>query len=223
VEVVAEQPGVQRFPPASFVAHTDQICDQDVVVNLRVTSAGRRMTGNGPGEAFCRRTQLGTPAPATLVLYNTVEVAHCGVTFGVEDLVHVLGPADHTQLRYRFVRAYDELHAGSHAVHETLAALGVAGAASAKDRPPLVDVHLAVEAEAGRASAAPSHWRLTSGRVVLESTADGVVAPAQDRAFVVADRVGAHHPHPRHRSAPSPLHRRVNWDLGNETLYACSK
>ena len=116
VEVVAEQPGVQRFPAASFVAHTYQICDQDMVVDLGVTGSCRRMAGHGPGEAFCRRPQLCTPAPAALLLYDLVEVAHRGVTFGVEDRVHVLGPADHAQLCYRFVRADNELHARPHAV-----------------------------------------------------------------------------------------------------------
>ena len=95
VEVVAEQPGVQRFPTASFVVHTYQICDQDMIVDLRVTGPCRRMTGHRPGEAFCRRAQLCTPAPAALVLHNPVEVGHCGDAFRVEDRVHVLGAADH--------------------------------------------------------------------------------------------------------------------------------
>jgi hypothetical protein len=95
MEMVAEQPGVQRLPAASFVVHTDQICDEDMVVDLRVACAGRLVTGNRPGEAFCWRPQLCTPAPAALVLYDLVEVAHCGVTFGVEDRMHVLGATYH--------------------------------------------------------------------------------------------------------------------------------
>ena len=61
VEVVAEEPCVERFPPASFVAHTDQICDQDVVVDLGVTGSCRRMAGHRPGEAFCWCAQLSRP------------------------------------------------------------------------------------------------------------------------------------------------------------------
>ena len=81
----------RAFHPPLFVAHPDQICDQDMIVDLGVTGSCRRMAGHGPGEAFCWRTQLRTPAPPALVLYDIVEVAHRGVTLGVEDRVHVLG------------------------------------------------------------------------------------------------------------------------------------
>ena len=99
---------------------------------------------------------------------------------------------------------------GPHAVHEALAAIWVACAAGAENGPPLVKVDFALEAEPGGAGTAPGHRRLTSGRVVLEGVAHWVVLPAKDRALVVADRVGAHHPHPSHRPAPSPVHREVN-------------
>ena len=104
MEVVAEQPGVERLPAAPFVAHTYQIRDQHMIVDLGVTGSCRRMAGHGPGEAFRRCPQLCPPPPAALLLYDLVEVGHRGVALGVEDRVHVLGPADHAQLGYRFVR-----------------------------------------------------------------------------------------------------------------------
>jgi hypothetical protein len=154
--------------------------------------------------------QLCAPAPAALVLYNTVEVGHGGIALGVEDRVHVLGAADNAQLCYRFVRADNELHPWPHAVHEALAAVRVACATGAEDRPPLGKVDFAVEAKKRCAGTAPGHGSLASRCVVLKDVADRVVLPAKDGPLVIADRVGAHHPHPRHWQAPSPVNREVN-------------
>jgi len=144
MEVVAEQPCIEGFPAAPFVAHAYQIRDEHMIVDLGVTGSCRRMAGHSPGKPFCSRTQLCTPAPAALLLYDVVEVSHCGVTFRVDDLVHVLGAPYHTELCYRFVRADNELHARPHAAHEPLAALGVAYIARAEHGPPLIDVDLAL-------------------------------------------------------------------------------
>jgi hypothetical protein len=204
VQLVSEEPCVERLPATSFVAHTYQICDEHVVMYLRVTGSRRRMAGYRPAKASCRRTQLCAPAPAALLLYDTVEVSHRGVTFGVEDNMHVLGSADNTKFCYRLVRADNQLHAGPHAVNEALARARVARTAGAEYGPPLGRVDSALEAQPGSAGTAPGHRRLAPRCVVILGVAHRVVLSAQDRPLVVADRVGAHHPHPRHRAAPSP-------------------
>ena len=52
----------------------------------------------------------GSPAPASHLAGDLIEVAKGGVALGVHDGVHVLGPADHPQLGDALVRRDHELH-----------------------------------------------------------------------------------------------------------------
>ncbi len=67
-------------------------------MDLGVAGSGRGMAGHGPGEAFGRRSHLCPAPPAALLLDDLVQVGHRGVSLGIEDHVHVLGPADDAQL-----------------------------------------------------------------------------------------------------------------------------
>jgi hypothetical protein len=138
--------------------------------------------------------------------------------------MHVLGPADHPQLGHRLVRTDDDLHAWPHATDQALAAERVVGPACGEDRSPLGHVHFAVEPKPRSAGAAPGHGRLTSGRVVVERPGHRVVAPAGHGVLVVADRAGAHHPHPRHSAAITfRRYRRDGYAIvGNHRLQTCS-
>ena len=190
-------------------------------MDLGVASPGRGVAGRGPSEAVGRCPHLRPSPPPALLLYDLVQVGHRGVALGVEDQVHVLGPADHAQLGYRLVRGYDQLHARPQAVHEPLAAVGVAGAPGAEDRPPLVEVNFAIQAERGGAGPAPHHGCLTSGGVVVERVADRVVPALEDGVLVVADRLGAHHPHPsqtRYHPSQNRLHAHLTTEGCNRVL-----
>jgi hypothetical protein len=102
------------------------------------------------------------------------------------------------------VRGNDELHARAQAVHQPLAALWVASAASAEDRPPLLGANFTFEAERGGAGPAPHHGRFPPGGVVLERFGHRVVPALKDSALVVTDRLGAHHAHPSQAGTTSP-------------------
>ena len=130
-------------------------------MDLGVAGPGRGVAGHGPRQAVGRCRTWPAPPPA-LLLNHLVQVGHGGVSLGVQDQVHVLGPADHAQLGHRLVRGYDQLHPGPQAMHEPLAAVGVASAAGAEDRPPLLDANFAIEAERG--APAPPHTMGVSPR-----------------------------------------------------------
>ena len=146
------------FQPPLLVAHAHDVGDKHVVVDLGVAGPGRRMAGHRPGEPFGRGADLGAAATAASVHDDLVEVGHGGVPLGVDDLVHVLGPADHAQLCHRLVRTDDDLHARPHAADQALAAERVVSPAGGEDGSPLVQVHFAVQAQPRRAGAAPAPW-----------------------------------------------------------------
>ena len=50
---------------------------------------------------------------------------------------------------------------------------------------------------------APHHRRFAVGGVILEGVAKPVIPALEDAVFVVADRLGAHHPHPSQPGTPS--------------------
>ena len=143
VEVVPQQAGVEALPATPFVTHLHDVCHQDVVMDLRVASPGGGVAGHGPGQAVGRRPHLRPSAPPALLLYDLVQVRHRGLSFGIQDQVHVVGPADDSQLGHRLVRGNDQLHPRPQAVHEPLAPLGMASATGSEDRPPLVDANFA--------------------------------------------------------------------------------
>ncbi|HWG75150.1 MAG TPA: hypothetical protein VG184_13955 [Acidimicrobiales bacterium] len=104
VEVVSHQSGVEALPPAPGVAHGHHVGDQNMVVHLGVTAAGAGMARRRPGKPARRRRCLGPSPPAAPLGHQGVEIGEGGVAFGVDDGVHVLGPADHAQLGHRLRR-----------------------------------------------------------------------------------------------------------------------
>ena len=74
-------------------------------------------------------------------------VRHRRIALGVQDEVHVLGPADHPQFGHRLVAADRQLHARAQAGHQALMGGRVVRATGGEDGPPLVQAHLARQAE----------------------------------------------------------------------------
>jgi hypothetical protein len=103
--MVTQQGGVERLPAAPFVAHLHKIGEQNMIVRLGVATSRCRMAGHGPGEPAGRRTHLRPSPPPAVLLDDVVQVGHGGVPLGVQDGVHVLGPAHDPQLGHRLVAA----------------------------------------------------------------------------------------------------------------------
>jgi hypothetical protein len=74
--------------------------------------------------------------------------------------------------------------------------------------PVVGEVDLALQAEQHTPRAAPGHRRLAARGVVLDRGGDRVVTAARDGVLVIFDRVGPHHPHPRHDTT-----HLTNWKL----------
>jgi hypothetical protein len=208
VEMVTQLPGVQALPAAPLVAHGHDIGHQDMVVDLGVAGSRRRMARHRPGEASGGGALLGAASTAAAVHHDLVQVGHGGVPFGVDDQVHVLGPADHPELGHRLMRAHHKFKARAQTGDQALAAQRVVRPAGAEDRSPLVQVHFSVQAQPRRPGPAPRHRCLAPGGVVIESAGHGVVAPPGHGVLMVAHGVEPHHPHPRHRPPP-PLSNRA--------------
>ncbi len=96
------------------------------------------------------------------------------------------------------MRGDHELQTGTQAAHETPAGARVVGTTDAEEGPVISDVHLTGQAEQPAPGASPGHRSLSSRGVVLTGGSDRVVTAAGDGVLVVVDRVGSHHPHPRH-------------------------
>jgi hypothetical protein len=106
------------------------------------------------------------------------------------------------------VRGNHELEARTQAADETPTGTGVMGATDAEHGPVVSEVDLALQAEQPTSGTAPAHRSLASRGVVLGRGGDRVIAAAGDGVLVIVDRVGSHHPHPRHAHTPS-----ANWKL----------
>ena len=65
------------------------------------------------------------------------------------------------------------------------------------------DVDFAVQAQRSTSRASPGQRSLSARGVVLARGSDRVVTAAGDGVLVIFDRVGSHHPHPRHAHHPS--------------------
>jgi hypothetical protein len=76
------------------------------------------------------------------------------------------------------------------------------GATDAEEGPVISEVHLAVQAQRSTSRASPGHRSLSARGVVLAGGSDRVVTAAGDGVLVIFDRVGSHHPHPRHAHHP---------------------
>jgi hypothetical protein len=95
----------------------------------------------------------------------------------------------------------NQLEPGPCGAHQLIAGERVPEPARAKRQPVRLRGHLAVQAQAGGAAAAPAQRGLTPRAVVVQRPPRMVVRPAEHRLLVVRDRFGAHHREPRHRAA----------------------
>ena len=202
---VSDQGRVQALVPAVGVAHLAHVGDEHVVVQCGVTEAGGAVAGDGVDETG-RGGGAGGAAPAAAPgLHPGIQVAKRAGRFGVQDGVHVIGPAHHSQQRQRLVGRDDQLETRPFSRHELLAGQWVPEPARPERQPVRLGCHLAVQAETFRAGAAPAQWRLPPGAVVVQGLARMIVLPAQDRRLVVGHLLHAHHREPRHSAAlPSP-------------------
>jgi hypothetical protein len=115
--------------------------------------------------------------------------------------MHVIGPAGHAEQRQRLVRGDHQLKPRPRRADELVAGQRVPEPARAERQPVRLRGHLAVQAEAGRAGAAPPQRRLAPRPVVVQGLAGVIVRPPQDRRLVIGDLVDAHRPEPRHDAA----------------------
>ena len=104
VQVVSQERRVGALPPCAGVSHQHGIRDQDMVVHLGIASPGRRVSGGRPDETTRGDAGLSTSPPTTLLGDEAVQVLEGGVALGIDDLVHVLGATDHTELGHRLGR-----------------------------------------------------------------------------------------------------------------------
>ena len=129
VQDVAQGRRVERFPASFVVGNAAKVGDQNVVVGLRVTGPGGGVAGARPDQAVGRDTGLGAPPAPAAGDHPGVQVGQSGLGLGVQNGVHVLGPADQTEQRDRLVGGHHELHPGPFRVHQTRPIGRVAGAA----------------------------------------------------------------------------------------------
>ena len=129
-----------------------------------------------------------------------------GVSLGVHDPVHVLGPADHPQLGHGLVGGDDQLHARALGGDQPLAGRRVDRATETVDRLVLAVGDVADEAEGLGPGAAPDEGRLAPG---------GVVGQGRGGRRRDAERCRGGRP-------PSPLPSSASTPAPNGTLEPCS-
>ena len=170
-----------------------------------ITRPGGGVPGARPDQSVGRAAGLGAAAPAAPGDHPGVQIGHGGVGFGVQDGVHVLGPADQTQQRHRLVGGHHQLHPGPFGVYQT----GPGGGSSAPPGPKIASYSASLtdpgQAQVRGARAAPNQRCLAPRRVVFKRLAGVVVGSFEDRFPVIVDRVDAHHSHPCHGVASSVL------------------
>ncbi len=174
-------------------------------MGARVAGPGCGVASGGVDQALGRGAHRRLPPSSPEAPGQVVEVGQGGVSLGVHDPVHVLGPADHTQLGHRLVGRDHQLQPRALGVHQPLPGGGVTGPARAVEGGVLLVGHRALQAQQPGAGAAPQQRRLAPGGVVGQGLARVVVAPGQHGGSVVLDRIGSHDPHPGHRSTASSL------------------
>jgi hypothetical protein len=159
------------------------------------------MPGDGVDETGRGGGGGGAAAAAAPGLHPGVQVVHGAGGLGVENRVHIVGPARHAQHGQGLVGRDHKFEAGSFRADELLAGERVPEPAGAERQAVGLGGHLAVQAEAGGAGAAPAQRGLAPGSVIVQGLAGVVVGPAEDGLSVVFDRFGAHHLEPRHGAA----------------------
>ena len=158
------------------------------------------MAAVGVDEPTCRARLSGSPATAAYLSGDPVEVAEGGVALGVHDLMHVLGPADHSELCHALVSRHHELHSRPAGRHEALRGAGMAGSPRAVDRLVVRRRHRAGDTERHRTRTSPHERCLAPGRVVGKRHPRMVIGALEHCVAVVRHRLGSHHSHPRHSS-----------------------
>ena len=133
VDMVPPQDRVGGLPAALTVEHFDDIGDQYVIVGAGVARPGGGVAGVGVDQAAGGGLEPEASPAAAPLIGHALQVGEGGVPFGVEDSVHVLGPADHPQLGHRLVRRDDELHPRPPGCRQALPAAWLPGTAGAVD------------------------------------------------------------------------------------------
>jgi len=125
VEVLTQQGRVGALPAALAVGHLHQVGHQDVVVGVGVAGPGGGVAGHRIDQTAGSGAHRRVAPPAALLDDQAVQVGQRGVTLGVEDAVHVLGPTDDPQLGHGLVGGDHQLHAGTAGADQALAGGGV--------------------------------------------------------------------------------------------------
>jgi hypothetical protein len=195
---VPQPGGIQRLPAAVAVEHLGQVGDQHMIMRCGVAGPGGGVAGAGPQQAPGRGAGLPAAAAAALAGEPLLQERHGGVGLGVDDGVHVIGPAHQPEHRHRLVRRHDQLHPRPTGRGEPCAAMGVTGAAGPEDRLITRVVHHADQAQPVGELAAPFQRGLAAAAVVGQRGTGVVVAAVHHRVAVVVDLVGAHPAEPGH-------------------------
>ena len=97
VEVVSQECRVGALPSSACVSHQHRIRDQDMIVHLGIASPGCRVPRGRPDEPAGGDPRLASSPPTTPFGDETVQIVERRVALGIDDLVHVLGAADHAE------------------------------------------------------------------------------------------------------------------------------
>ena len=155
VQHIPERRGVERLPPALGVQHLDDVGDEHVIMHGRVPGPARPVPGHRPRQPGRRRADLvPTPPSAPLAKPVVEELERC-VRLGVDDGMHVIGPADSAEHGDGLVRRDDQLHPRPGRRDQTVAGDRVGGTAHTEDRRVGVRRHRAVQTETAGAGTAP--------------------------------------------------------------------
>ena len=198
VQYVPQRRRVERFPASFVVGNAAKVVDQNMVVGLRVTGPGGGVARARPDQAVGGDTGLGAPPAPAAGYHPGVQVGQSGLGLGVQNGVHVIGPADQPEQCDRLVGGHHELHPRPFGVHQPLPIGRVAGTAGAKDSVVLRLGYRTGEAQVSSSRTAPNKRCLASGRVIIEGRTGVVVGPSEHRFPVVIYGLSAHHPHPGH-------------------------
>ena len=202
VQMLTPDGGVGRLPPAFLVEHFDQVRHQHMIMRTGITGAGGGVAGMGVDQPARLRGDRGAAPASAHLAGDPVQVGQGGVTLGVHDLMHVLGPADDPQLGHRLVRRYDDLQARPPGRYQPLPAAQDGGRRRARRAPRTPRRSPSRPSRASGAAAAPHQGCLTPGRVVGQRPARVVVAVLDDRRAVVL----APTPGPSSASIPLAAH-----------------
>jgi hypothetical protein len=204
VEVLPPQGGVGSFRAGLCVQHLDHVGDQHVVVGPRIAGPGGGMAGVGVDEAGGGGRDRSHASASAACSGQVVQIAQCGVPLGVHDGVHILCPAEHSELGDGLVGGDEQLHARAPGGDHSLARPRVTGPAGSVDRVVGGVVDRTDQAEGFGTRSAPEQRGLAARGVVLEGGPREVVAALDDGHAVVGDRVRSHHLHPGHTDSLSP-------------------